>query len=69
MTFKVRIRDECMAFEPALPLLPVTDIANRSQHGRVARAAELLEGEGLLLHAATGTPHLLVMSHGGPWAA
>lgn len=32
VTFKMWIRDECMALGPALPFLPVTDIANRSQH-------------------------------------
>lgn len=63
------IKNEYMAFEPALPLLPVTDIANRSQCGGAARAAEILEEEESLLHTATDTPRLLGVLLGGPWAA
>lgn len=69
VTFTVWIKNEYMAFEPALPLLPVTDIANLSQHGGAARAAEILEEVESLLHAATDTPRLLGVLHGGPWAA
>lgn len=69
VTFTVWIKNEYMAFEPALPLLPVTDIANRSQHGGAARAAEILEEEESLLNTATDSPRLLSMLHGGPWAA
>lgn len=69
VTFTVWIKNEYMAFEPALPLLPMTDIANQSQHGEASRAAEILEEEESLLHVATETHHLLSMFHGGPWAA
>lgn len=68
-TFTVWIKNEYTAFEAALRLLPVADIANQCQHGEASRAAEILEEEESVLHAATETPHLLSMLHGGPWAA